>query len=738
MSINEKVRRLDLEREVLEKKLDEALEGHKSEEMGKLYEDSIRNFEINTILRGKIVNLTNDEVVVDVGYKSEGIISAQEFENIEDFSIGDDVEVFLEAVEDEGGSIVLSRKKAERIRGWERIVSTHKEGDTVKGQVIRKIKGGLLVNIGVPVFLPASQIGIRRTGDIAEYIGQELECKIIKIDEDRMNIVVSRRRLLEEKREEMKRKLLAEIEEGQVRTGIVKNIADFGAFVDLGGIDGLLHITDMSWGRISHPSELLAIDDKIDIKVLRVDKERERIALGLKQLSENPWNDVDSKYPIGSKVKGKVVNIMSYGAFIKLESGVEGLVHISEMSWTKRINHPSEMVAIGDTVEVVILDINKEKQEISLGMKQVEVNPWTQVEEKYPSGTVISGRVRNLTNYGAFIEIEEGIDGLLHISDMSWTKKVSHPSEVLKKGEKVTAVVLSVDQEKKRVALGLKQLTEDPWRSTIPEKYKVGDLVSGTVTKITNFGVFVELEENLEGLLHISELSDKKVKSPNEVVSMSQTLEVSIIKVDPEERKIGLSMIKGFEKEGEEVAKKKPRKKEKKAEEKEPAPVEAASKDTYSSLSELPPSLKKKEAGEEKKAPERETAPDLGEGEGEAPPSTAEEPVEMKEETFQEKEVLPSDPCERDAQGGKEASPEASEPGAEPSPRTEEAPSAPEKEKRDLGEEPQVPKEEAPFGEPGELAGHEKDQAASEERSPAAGGTPGAAESEPPSLMESF
>ncbi|MCA9320322.1 MAG: S1 RNA-binding domain-containing protein, partial [Planctomycetes bacterium] len=370
---------------------------------------------------------------------------------------------------------------------------------------------------------------------------------IIKIDESRMNIVISRRKLLEEGRDKQKSELLSTLEEGQLRVGVVKNIADFGAFVDLGGIDGLLHITDMSWGRISHPSEMLRIDDEVEVKILKFDKDSERIALGLKQKTESPWRKIEERYRPGDRVRGEVVNVMSYGAFVKLEEGVEGLVHISEMSWTRRVNHPSEMVNIGDIVDVVVLNVNASKQEISLGMKQVEENPWTTVEDKYPVGTIIRGRVRNLTNYGAFVEIEEGIDGLLHISDMSWTKKISHPSETVKKGDEVEAIVLSVDQEKKRVALGIKQLTEDPWMTDIPGRYRVGEELEGEVTKITNFGVFVNIGDELEGLMHISELSEAKVENPEEVVQVGDKVLVRIIKVNTEERKIGLSLMEVVE-----------------------------------------------------------------------------------------------------------------------------------------------------------------------------------------------
>ena len=507
------------------------------------YGESVGSFSTDTILKGRVLDIMNDDVIVDVGYKSEGVISKSEFENPEEIDIGDEVEVLLEAVEDDAGSIVLSKRKADRLRGWERIIANNKEGDAVRGRVVRKIKGGLVVDIGVPVFLPASQVSIRRHADISEFIGQEIEGKIIKIDEARMNIVISRRRLIEEQRDAMKRQLMQEIGEGQIRRGIVKNIADFGAFVDLGGIDGLLHITDMSWGRVGHPSEVVRIDQELDVVILKVDQERERIALGLKQLTPSPWKRVDDRYPLGTRVQGEVTNIVNYGAFVKLEEGLEGLVHISEMSWTKRINHPSELLNVGDPVEVIVLDINKEKKEISLGMKQTETNPWDLVESKYPPGTVIEGEVRNLTNYGAFVEIEEGIDGLLHVSDMSWTKKVSHPSEVVNKGDKVRAMVLSVDQDKKRVALGAKQLVSDPWRDDIPMRYGIGTVVDGKVTKLTNFGVFVELEEELEGLLHVSELTEERGKSPEEVVNVGDAVRVKVIRVDPEDRKIGLTLL---------------------------------------------------------------------------------------------------------------------------------------------------------------------------------------------------
>ncbi len=493
------------------------------------------------LIKGKVVGFAGDDVVIEVGLKSEGLIPKEEFEGTT-VKIGEMIDVLLEDIEGESGLIQLSKRRADRQLNWQRIVDTTKEGDVVEGLVTKKIKGGLLIDIGVPVFLPASQVDVRRPGEIGEFIGKRVRASIIKIDLERHNIVVSRRKLIEEERDGAKRRLMENIKEGDIVTGEVKNIADFGAFVDLGGIDGLLHITDMSWNRINHPSELLKIGQKIEVKVLHIDREKEKIALGLKQREASPWAEIEKKYPVNSRVKGTVVNLMSYGAFIRLEDGIEGLVHISEMSWTRRINHPSEIVQPDQEVEVVVLEINKDKQEISLGMKQIEVNPWELVSEKYPPGTVIEGKVRNLANYGAFIEIEPGIDGLLHVGDISWTKKVTHPNEVLKKNDTVKCVVLDVDRERQRISLGTKQLTEDPWLNAIPEHYKPGMVIRGTVTKITNFGVFVELEQELEGLLHISELADHKVENPHDVVKAGDEVDVKILRVDKADRKIGLSL----------------------------------------------------------------------------------------------------------------------------------------------------------------------------------------------------
>ncbi len=506
------------------------------------------DIDVNRIVDGRIIRIEDDLVLVDVGFKSEGTIPLNEWSDDEEPpKVGDIVQVLVEDVEDEFGTaepygmVTLSKRKAEKIKTWDKIMESVREGQVVTGTVTRKIKGGLLVDIGVPVFLPASQVDIRRPGDIGDFIGRVVQCEVLKIDETRRNIVVSRRSLIEKQRQEDREQLLRELEVGQLRSGIVKNIAEFGAFVDLGGIDGLLHITDMSWERIGHPSEMVAIDQEIEVMILDIDREKEKIALGLKQKQPNPWDNVDVKYPKGTRIKGQVVNVMSYGAFVKLEPGIEGLVHISEMSWTKRIQHPSELVNIGDEIEVVVLGVDKEGQQLSLGMKQTQTNPWETVAGKYPVGSVITGKVRNLTNYGAFIELEEGIDGLLHVSDMSWTRKISHPSEMLEKGQEVRCKVLSVDQDRRRIALGLKQLEDDPWAHDIPSKYQPGQVVRGTVTKITNFGVFVGLEDGLEGLLHISELADHKVDNPEEIVKVGDEIEVKILRVDTEDRKIGLS-----------------------------------------------------------------------------------------------------------------------------------------------------------------------------------------------------
>lgn len=502
------------------------------------------------IVDGRIVEVNDEWALIDVGFKSEGTVSLNEWGPEEEQpTVGTTVKVLIEEMEDELGAaddpygmISLSKGKAEKIIEWEKIIGEISEGQVVTGTVIRKIKGGLLVDIGVNVFLPGSQVDIRRPGDIGDFIGRVIQAEVLKIDDTRRNIVISRRSLIERQREEDRAYLMKELEVGQIRKGIVKNIADFGAFVDLGGIDGLLHITDMAWERIGHPTEMVSIDQEIEVKVLHIDREKQKIALGLKQKDRNPWENIESKYPVSSDHKGEVVNVMSYGAFVKLEPGIEGLVHISEMSWTKRVNHPSELVNIGDEIDVKILGVDPEGQQLSLGMKQTQKNPWDEVIDRYPEGQDVNGKVRNLTNYGAFIELEEGIDGLLHVSDMSWTRKIGHPSELLEKGQEIKCRVLSVDESRRRIALGLKQLDNDPWDGDIPDKYQPGQLVKGSVTKITNFGVFIGLEDGLEGLLHISELAEHKVEDPEEVVKVGQELEVKVLRVDTDERKIGLSL----------------------------------------------------------------------------------------------------------------------------------------------------------------------------------------------------
>jgi len=539
-----RVRQFELDPGLLDREVEDILGGITAEALDEQLSATIKSIPIDSIVKATVdsVDERTGLVVLDVGGKSEGTISLSEFG--EDLpKPGEVYDVYYSGLDDTD-TAMLSKRRADRLAAWDAVFNKYNEGDEVHGEVQRKIKGGLLVDVeGVNVFLPASQVNLRRTHDISEFIGEAIRARIIKIDPERMNIVVSRRRLLEEERAEKREKLMENLVENQVRMGTVKNIADFGVFVDLGGIDGLLHITDMSWGRLKHPSEMVSIGDELEVMVLRVDRDRERIALGIKQKSESPWDGIESRYGVGMKAKGEVVNIMSYGAFVKLEDGVEGLVHISEMSWTRRINHPSELVEAGQKVEVVVLSLDLEKQEVSLGMKQAEANPWDLAQEHYPEGTIIEGRVRNLTTYGAFVEIEEGIDGLLHVSDMSWTKKVAHPSEVVKKGDQLACVVLSVDIDKRRIALGLKQLTPDPWLDQIPGNYHIGDLLSGFVTKITNFGVFVKLEDDLEGLLHVSELADHKIESPEDIVQLGMKIEVRVIRVDLDDRKIGLSFV---------------------------------------------------------------------------------------------------------------------------------------------------------------------------------------------------
>lgn len=536
------VNKLGLSKEGLEQQVNKMFTEKDGEFMEEALRSKVDSRLPGTILKGTIVSQIGNDVIVEVGLKSEGVVDASEFERSEEIAPGDEIEVFLEDTDSSGGLILLSKRKADRIRAWEQIIETKKEGDDVTGRVVRRIKGGLLVDIGVAVFLPASQVDIRRPGDISRFIGKEVECRILKIDVEGQNIVVSRRKLIEEERRSSKEKLLSEIEAGQLRKGIVKNIADFGVFVDLGGLDGLLHISDLSWGRISHPSEILELEQEIECIVIAVDKDKEKISLGLKQKTGSPWQDVEERYPIGARVRGKVVNIMSYGVFVRLEEAVEGLAHISEMSWTKRLSHPSEMLNLGDEIDVVVLSVNKEKHEISLGIKQTEINPWSIAAQKYPAGTIVTANVKSLTNFGAFVEIEPGITGMVHISDLSWTKKYNHPGELLRKRQDTKCVVLDVNEERQRISLGIKQITEDPWIRAIPEKYIPGQIIKGKVSKIASFGVFVELEPELEGLLHISELADHKIDKPQDVVKLGDEVEVKILRVDTDYRKIGLSL----------------------------------------------------------------------------------------------------------------------------------------------------------------------------------------------------
>ena len=508
-------------------------------EMESLYENTFGNVAEGEILKGKIVKISNADVLVDIGFKSEGVIPIKEFDNKSEAKIGDEINVLVEKIEDQRGCIILSKRKAEQLKGWEQVSQSFEKGEVIEGIVGKQIKGGFDVDIGVKAFLPFSQVQSHLLSESNQLTGQKLPLRVISLDKSKRNIIVSHRIIKEEAERKARDKLLAELEVGQLRRGKVKSITNFGAFIDLGGIDGLLHITDMSWGHISHPSEMIAIGDEVEVVVLNFDKEKRKISLGLKQKTEDPWERIEEKYPVGSTAKGKVVNITPYGSFIKLEEGVEGLLHISEMSWTKRINHPSEMLAMEETVAVVILEINKKEKKISLGMKQLESNPWKVIEEKYPVGTIVEGKIRNLTDYGAFIELDEGFDGLIHVSDISWSK-IEHPSEVVEKGQRVKAIVLELNSERKKISLGLKQLTPDPWL-TIDEKYKVGDVVSGEVTKITDFGIFIKLEDGIEGLVHNSELPDEAVSSSN-AVSVGNVIKSRVLKVNLKEKKIRLSL----------------------------------------------------------------------------------------------------------------------------------------------------------------------------------------------------
>ncbi|MBI4799582.1 MAG: 30S ribosomal protein S1 [Desulfarculus sp.] len=519
------------------------------EELALLYEQSFRTIQEGEVARGTIVAVENDYVVVDIGYKSEGQIDINEFKDADGIiraEVGQEIDVLLERAEDDEGTIILSKEKAAKIKVWDEISRVYNEDGMITGAIVGRVKGGMSVDIGVPAFLPGSQVDLRPVRNLDALIGQTFDFKILKFNKKRSNIVLSRRVLLEKEREFKKRDTLKVLEDGRVMKGQVKNLTDYGVFVDLGGIDGLLHITDMSWGRVGHPSELFKIGDEIEVKVLHFDRDRERVSLGLKQLKDDPWSAAAERFPVGTRVSGKVVSLADYGAFVEVEEGVEGLIHVSEMSWTRKVRHPSKIVNVGDTVEAVVLSINPEAKRISLGMKQVEPNPWDLIAEKYPVGTVIEGRIKNITDFGLFIGIDEGIDGLVHISDISWTKRLKHPGELYKKGDEVKAVVLNIDRENERFSLGIKQLENDPW-DEIPNKFRVGTKVGGVITNVTDFGLFVELEEGVEGLVHVSEISQDKIKTPVGMFNVGDTISAKVVSVSKRERKIGLSMRRADE-----------------------------------------------------------------------------------------------------------------------------------------------------------------------------------------------
>src|SRR3989304_4011303 len=515
------------------------------EDFQTLYEESLKTLEEGQILRGIVVDITPDHVTVDVGYKSEGQVPMQEFlkrDKKVDVKIGDQIDVLLEKKESEEGILTLSKEKADKIKIWREISRSCREGEVIEGEIVGKVKGGLSVDIGpIQAFLPGSQIDLKPIRNLDALIGQRLKFKVLKFNRKRNNIVLSRRVLLDEERKQWREKTLKNLKEGDIGEGVVKNLTDYGAFIDLGGMDGLLHITDISWGRIGHPSEKLSVGDRIKVKVLHFDQEKEKVSLGLKQALPDPWESVPQRYRVGSRTKGKVVNVTDYGVFMELEEGVEGLVHISELTWSKKTKQPSKIVHIGDTSEVMVLDCDPAKRRISLGMKQVEPNPWALIEERYPVGTKVVGRVKTITDFGIFIGFEEGVDGLVHVSEMSWTKKIKHPGELFKKGQELEAVVLNIDRKNERFSLGVKQLTPDPWKE-VARRYRKGEVVMGKITNVTDFGAFVELEEGIEGLVHVSEISREKVEKPADVLKIGETVSALVLHVDPHERRIGLSI----------------------------------------------------------------------------------------------------------------------------------------------------------------------------------------------------
>ena len=506
-----------------------------------LAESKIELLKEGSVISGTIMEIRPTEVVIDFGGKAEGTIPAHEFLDLGELEIGSDLEIFLERLEDRDGNPQLSFDKAEQKKNWEKIVNTCEEGSVITGRVRSKVKGGLVVNIGVDAFLPSSQVDIQAPKNLDQFVGQTFDFKVVKINRERKNIVVSRRELIEERRQDKKREILSKIKPGETRRGMVKNITDYGAFIDLDGLDGLLHITDMSWGRVSHPSEMVKTGEEITVCIIDIDQNRERVSLGLKQLSSNPWDDIEKKFPINAKVRGKVVNLVPYGAFIELEEGVEGLVHVTEMSWTKRITKPGEVLNVGDEVDAVVLGIQKDDQKISLGLSQLEVNPWDMATHNYPPGARVRGKVRNLTSYGAFVELEEGIDGMVHVSDMSWTRKINHPSEMVKKGDEVDAIVVEVDVENQRISLGMKQLTQDPWED-IDRLYRMGDVIKGKVARVAGYGAFIELEHDIDGLVHISQISEERVEKIKDHLNEGDEVTARVIKIDKEERRIGLSV----------------------------------------------------------------------------------------------------------------------------------------------------------------------------------------------------
>ncbi len=519
----------------------EDMESFSMEQMEAFYDQSIASFKEGEVVRGRIVEVTDDFVLVDIGYKSEGAIPIFEFPDPENIAAGDEFDVYIEQPEDDEGMPILSKTKADKIKNWANIQEVYERDGVIEGRIVRRVKGGLKVDIGVDAFMPASQLTWRPTSDLDRYIGSTMEVKIIKLTKRRRNVVVSRRKLLEELRADEKAKLLATIEVGQIIPGEVKNITDFGAFVDVGGIDGLLHVTDMSWGRVKHPSQVVSVGDKIEVMVLNFDPVSERISLGLKQKSENPWRTASDRYPIGGIVRGKVVSMTDYGAFVQLEDGIEGMVHVSEMSWTRRVRHPNEVMNLDEEVDVMVLNVDPEAEKIALGLKQTMPNPWREIEERYPVNSVITGTVRNLTDYGAFVEIEEGIDALLHVSDISWTKKVNQPSEILERGQEIQVKILSIDPSNEKISVGLKQLESDPWQSVV-ERTPIGAHVEVEIAKLVSFGAFAKLDNGVEGLIHVSELADERVQKPEEVLNVGDTVTAKVISIDPVERKIGLSI----------------------------------------------------------------------------------------------------------------------------------------------------------------------------------------------------